>query len=273
MSAAPPLTYRTSAVALLAVVGFLGCGAVFGITELTSDAPGDGGPLGDGGIDASSWCSAQAPDATFCDDFGGPSLREGWSSVEASGAGGAGTLDKNVFLSAPSAFTARAQSSDKGYAQRCLKKTFVGGPAGVVVGIDARIDVLEADNAASNMTIVNVSFAGTGQEHPYALDVNLQADGLHLLEELSSGTVTDHPLRYTPTKETWMRIELDFHRAAPAAAPTASVKINGQSPVDPIVVSDAKASGSPTVRVGIPYVLGSSAQRFAHVDNVAVYLR
>ncbi len=253
------LSFRLAASALALV----GCGSLLGITELGTDAPADGET--DAGA---SWCSANAGTATFCDDFGDPSLSAGWS-IESSGSGGTGTLDRETYTSAPAAFTAEVAPADTIPAQWCLRKTFDVGDAGVRLALDLRVETLEAASAQASLSLATLAFAGVGQEHAYTLDLALRADGLHLLEHLSTGEDADRPLLLLPLAATWMRIELIFERAA-EAPPRVSVTVNGEVLLAPQLAGDGNANGAPTVRLGIVAASGYSGIRTAHFDNVVV---
>ena len=191
--------------AILSAAGVTACGAVLGITELGTDAvdggsrieggAGDGSGVGD--VTGGAWCEANAKGASFCEDFGGSSLSAQWT-IEASGRGGEGTLDPDVFTSPPAAFTATVlPPSDVGYAQWCLRRTFAGTYGTVRVAFDVRIDTLEA-NPSANVTFAELVVTSSGPERQYALKLALRADGVHLLEELSTGSGADHLLRPRP---------------------------------------------------------------------------
>jgi hypothetical protein len=256
----------------------LGCGALLGITDLNADgqpvaggADATAGPTVDGGgvrIGAEGgWCAVNAPGAAFCDDFGGASLSEAWS-IEAGGVGGTGTLDGDVHTSAPFGFTARVEPTATGFAQWSLRRTFAESRR-IKVAFDGRLDTLESQNTKAEITLATVSFAGDGKDPSYALDLTSRSDGLHVVEHLSSGSTSDHPLSFAMPEGAWKRIGLSVDTGAP---PSIAVTVDdGALPVGQ-VAPDPKAHGAPTVHIGIPHATGPSGPRVAHIDNLVVDL-
>ena len=252
------------------------CNDVLGITSL-SVAPSSG----DAGTDAGGdWCSANAPNATACEDFDGPDgfARGGWSEPTGN-FGEHGVLDDAVFRSPPRALTVSSPPLPNGGrpAQWCIVHPFPASRR-VSLAFDLRIDTLDPDGAY--VTLADIALAGAPPGDGTHVSISYDRVGLHILVLQSQQPVGDHTLAASPAIAVgaWARLELNVERDADGGAgAVASAKLDGHAvmladgtPAARFVVAGA---GNTTVILGACFVSPPSIAQIVHIDDAVVDLR
>lgn len=229
--------------------------------DASSDADA---PVSDAAVDAGPWCKQQVPTPTFCDDFDEDPLGARWQ-ISAQDRGTL-TLDP-LAVSAPNALRVLQTSASDCTKYERLAQSFPGTFHKVSAAFMVRTGPVPGDGGLDSLmsiAMIGVEAADGGGACATYMDLGATLGRLNFQHGLQDDI---RPFTTYPRPGQWAAIEWEM--TAADGGTRASVRIDGQTAMDNILVTDCTVESDVFFTIGFTCGFAGEEARF---DNVRLTL-